>query len=267
MIERMILALDVGNTNMSLGIVRGGDVGAARRAATRPQATAEELARTLDELLEPDGVALAGIELLLLVSVVPAVTTNIAEMCAKHGIRLIVADAATLPMTIRVDQPAEVGADRLVGAFAAALLYGAPAIVVSLGTATTFNVVDADGAFIGGAIAPGLGLGLRALAERTAQLPSVGIDLPGRSIGRDTVSAIQSGAVLGHVALVEGLVRRQVAELGQSPKVVLTGGLARLPWAQSISGVDAIEPLLTLRGLALLQRELAARPKQHGVPA
>jgi type III pantothenate kinase len=169
---------------------------------------------------------------------------------------------------VRVDQPAAVGHDRLVNAFAAGLLYGRPAIVIDLGTATTLDVVAPDGTFLGGAIAPGLGLGLDALADRTAQLPRVALELPERAIGTDTVSAMLSGAVLGYFGLVKELVRRISAELGGAkPKVVLTGGLSALPWAESIPTVDFIDPLLTLRGLALLERELAARPKQPRVRA
>lgn len=260
----VIVALDVGNTNISLGIVRGGDVSAARRAATRPTATADELELSLDEMLQSDGAALDKVDQILLASVVPAVTATIAEVAAQHEIRLVVADSTTVPMTSAVDRPAEVGADRLICAFAASLLYGAPVIVVSLGTATTLNVVDDSGAFVGGAIAPGLGLGLHALAKHAAQLPKVEVELPSKAIGRDTVSAMHSGAVLGHVALVEGLIARMRTELGHTPKVVLTGGLSQLPWVKAIPGVDAIDPLLTLRGLALLERELAARPKQPG---
>lgn len=261
MIGRVIVALDVGNTNMSLGMVRGGDVNAARRAATRGNKSAEPLATTLDALLGEDGAALKDVDTIVVACVVPAVSAALAQLAAKRGIGLIVADSATVPITVRVDQPAAVGSDRLVNAFAAGLLYGRPAIVIDLGTATTLDVVAPDGAFLGGAIAPGLGLGLEALAERTAQLPRVAIEIPERAIGTDTVSAIQSGAVLGYFGLVKELVRRITAELGTKPTVVLTGGLSALPWARDIPGVAAIDPLLTLRGLALLEREVAARPK------
>jgi len=265
MIASVIVALDVGNTNTSLGIVRGGDVASARRAATRPAATVEEFELTLDGLLQLDGGALANVNEIVLASVVPAVTTTLTELAARRGIGLLVADSETVPIAIRVDEPAAVGDDRLINALAAGLLYGRPAIVVDLGTAITFDVVATDGAFIGGAIAPGLGLGLDALAERTAQLPRVPLIVPPRAIAKDTVSAIQSGALIGYVGLVRELVRQISAELaldgGSPPKVILTGGLSHTDWARTIPGVDAIDPLLTLRGLALLHREVAARPK------
>jgi len=257
----VIIAIDVGNTNLRVGMVRGGDVESSRRAATRGNKGAERLSVTLDELLKEDGAALSEVDTIVLASVAPAVTAAFAELATERGIRLIVADATNIPIAVRVDQPATVGHDRLVNAFAAGALYGRPAIVVDLGTATTLDVVAPDGAFLGGAIAPGLGLGLEALAERTAQLPHVSLEVPDRAIGRDTVSAIQSGAVLGYFGLVKELVRRITGELGSKPTVVLTGGLSALPWADDIPGVTAIDPLLTLRGLALVYREVLALPK------
>jgi type III pantothenate kinase len=258
----VIVALNVGNTNTSLGIVRGGDVASARTAPTRDNMTAERLEAALDALLDEDGAALGDVEAIVLASVVPAVSAALAELTAVRGIRLIVANDTTIPIPVRVDQPAAVGDDRLVNAFAAGALYGRPAIVVDLGTATTLDVVAPDGAFLGGAIAPGLGLGLEALTERTAQLPRVALEMPQHAIGTNTVSAMQSGAVLGYFGLVKELVRRITAELGPpKPKVVLTGGLSTLPWAQSIPSVDVIDPLLTLRGLALVYREVLALPK------
>jgi type III pantothenate kinase len=257
----VIVAIDVGNTNLRMGIVRSGDVTDARRAATRGNKGAERLAVTLDALLKEDGAALSEVDTIVLASVAPAVSAAFAELATERGIRLIVADEATIPIVVRVDEPAAVGNDRLVNAFAAGTLYGRPAIVVDLGTATTLDVVAPDGAFLGGAIAPGLGLGLEALAERTAQLPHVDLEVPERAIGTDTVSAIQSGAVLGYFGLVKELVRRITGELGSKPTVVLTGGLSALPWARDVPGVTAIDPLLTLRGLALVHREVLALPK------
>jgi type III pantothenate kinase len=257
----VIIAIDVGNTNLRVGIVQSGDVATARRAATRGSKGAERLAVTFDELLKEDGATLGEVDTIVLASVVPAVSAALTELAADRGIRLIVADHTTIPIEVRVTEPAAVGDDRLVNAFAAGTLYGRPAIVVDLGTATTLDVVAPDGAFLGGAIAPGLGLGLEALAERTAQLPRVPLEVPDSAIGTDTVSAIQSGAVLGYFGLVKELVRRITAELGSKPTVVVTGGLSALPWAREIPGVASIDPLLTLRGLALVYREVLALPK------
>jgi type III pantothenate kinase len=266
----MLLALDVGNSNVTLGIARAGDVTSARRAVTHAKATADELAVMLDELLHLDSAALSDIDEIALASVVPTVTGTLAELAGARGISLLVADSTTVPIPTRVDRPAEVGADRLVNALAAVRLYGAPAIVVDFGTATNFDVVAADGAYVGGALAPGLELGVEALAARTAKLPRIGLVMPPRAIGRNTVSAMQSGALIGYLGLVGELLRAMAAELaldggpagGPAPKVILTGGLSATEWAAAIPGVDAIDPLLTLRGLAILHAEV--RRNAHG---
>ena len=168
-----------------------------------------------------------------------------------------------MPLAVRVDRPNEVGADRLVNALAAARLHGTPAVVVDFGTATTFDCVAADGAYVGGAIAPGLELGLEALAARTAKLPRIELRAPDRAIGRDTVSAMQSGTVLGYQALAAGLLSRIRAELAEANDVapaevraILTGGLSAAPWAEALEGIDAIDPDLTLKGLAILHAEV-----------
>ena len=177
---------------------------------------------------------------------------------------MLLAGAGTVPLPIRVDRPGEVGADRLVNALAASRLYGTPAVVVDLGTATTFDCVAGDGAFVGGAIAPGIELGLEAMATRTAKLPRAELRVPDRAIGRDTTSAIQSGAVLGYQELVAGLlrrIRRELADVSDIAEtdvhVILTGGYAKSAWAGTLDGVEAIDPDLTLKGLAILHAEVA----------
>lgn len=258
----MLLALDVGNTNITLGRLDGGLVVSSRRAATRSRASADELEVLLGELLALDGVDLDDVGEIVLASVVPAVTATLGELCDRRAIRVLIADSRTIPMPLRVDRPTEVGADRLVNALAAARLYGAPTIVVDFGTATNFDVVAADGAYVGGALAPGLELGLEALATRTAKLPRIELARPARAIGTNTVTAMQSGAVIGYIGLVRELLAAIRAELagqgGPPPKVILTGGLSAAPWATEIPGVDAIDPRLTLRGLAILHAEVSA---------
>lgn len=258
----MLLALDVGNTNITLGRLEDGRVVSSRRAATRARATADELEVLLGELLALDGDDLDDVGEIVLASVVPAVTATLGELCDRRAIRVLVADARTIPLPLRVDRPTEVGADRLVNALAAARLYGAPAIVVDFGTATNFDVVAADGAYVGGALAPGLELGLEALATRTAKLPRIELARPARAIGTNTVTAMQSGAVIGYIGLVRELLAAIRAELagqgGPPPRVILTGGLSAAPWATEIPGVDAIDPELTLRGLAILHAEISA---------
>jgi type III pantothenate kinase len=256
MIGRVIIALNVGNTNVSYGVVEGHELTSTGHVATPTADRVYQIEMMLDEIIGGDSSATSAVNEVVLASVVPAVSAALHELATRRGFELFEADETTIPVPIRTDAAASAGNDRLVNAYAAAQLHGAPAIVVDLGTATTFDVVDAGGSFVGGAIAPGLGLGLDALATRTAQLPRVPIAVPARAIGQQTVEAIQSGAVLGHVGMVDYLVRAISAELAASgsskPKVVLTGGLSAHAWAKAISGVDVIDPLLTLRGLALL---------------
>jgi type III pantothenate kinase len=259
----MLLTVDIGNTNITIGLVRDGALLATRRAAARDGATVDEVELLLDGLLGLDEARLAEITAICLASVVPGLGQAVEEIAARRRVRLLVASAGTVPIPIRVERPAEVGADRLVNALAALRLYGAPSVVVDFGTATTFDVVSADGAYVGGAIAPGLELGLDALAARTAKLPRVPLRAPDRAIGRDTVSAIQSGAVLGYQALVAGLLARIRAELaaatGIAPRdvrAILTGGLSQAPWVGALEGIDAVDADLTLRGLAILHAEV-----------
>jgi type III pantothenate kinase len=265
-IGRMLLALDIGNTNITLGRLAADHVLGARRAATHSRATVDELEVTLGELLALDQAALDDVDEIVLASVVPAVTATVTELAARRHIRLLVADSRTIPLPLRVDRPSEVGADRLVNALAAERLYGAPAIVVDFGTATNFDVLAADGAYVGGALAPGLELGLDALATQTAKLPRIELARPARAIGANTVTAMQSGAVIGYIGLVRELLASISAELavdgGPPPKVILTGGLSAAPWAADIPGVDVIDPELTLRGLAILHAEAGAAARQ-----
>ena len=189
----MLLALDVGNTNITIGVFRAGALLTTRRAATDARATTDELELLLDGLLRLDGMAFGDVDAIALASVVPALTAALEAVAERRDRPLIVAGPGTMPLAIRVDRPADVGADRLVNALAAARLHGTPAVVVDFGTATTLDCVAADGAYVGGAIAPGLELGLEALAARTAKLPRIELRAPDRAIGRDTVTAMQAG--------------------------------------------------------------------------
>jgi len=259
----MLLAVDIGNTNFTVGLFRDGSLVETRRATTRPSMTADELELLLEELLGLDGVALATVTGVACSSVVPALTAALETVAERRGVPLLVAGAGRIPIPVRVDRPAEVGPDRLVNALAAARLHGVPAVVVDFGTATTFDAVGPDGAYLGGAIAPGLELGLDALAARTAKLPRIELRVPERAIGRDTVTAMQAGAVYGYQALTEGLLERMRGELAEQAGVepsgvrtILTGGLSKAPWALALRGIDVIDPDLTLKGLAILHAEL-----------
>jgi type III pantothenate kinase len=269
----MLLAVDIGNTNVTTGLFRSGVLVATRRATTRPRSSTDEVEHLLDALLDLDDATFADVSSIAACSVVPSLTDALASIAARREVPLLVASSGTVPIAIRTDRPAEVGADRLVNAIAAARLHGTPVVVADFGTATTFDCVAGDGAFVGGAIAPGLELGIEALAGRTAKLPRVELRTPDRAIGRDTVGAIQSGAILGHQALVNGLLARIRVELAEASgvdpsevRVVLTGGLSAAPWAKGIDDVDAIDPELTLKGLAILHAEVGGgQPLELGL--
>ncbi len=259
----MLLLVDVGNTNVTVGTSDDGTLGPVRRAATHRATTADELEILLGDLLHLDGSSLDGITRVVASSVVPSVSTALEALTAGRGIPLLDASIVTVPIEVRVERPAEVGPDRLVNAFAAVRLHGAPAIVVDFGTATTLDVVAPDGAYVGGAIAPGLEIGLEALAARTARLPRVELREPPTVIGRDTAAAMQAGTIFGYQALASGLLARTRAELaaetGADPAsivAILTGGLSAAPWARGVDGVDVVDPDLTLRGLLRLDAEV-----------
>jgi type III pantothenate kinase len=273
MIPDVLLTIDIGNTNVTIGCFRNGSLVARRRAATAAAATADELELLLEGLLRLDDAAFADVSAIACASVVPNLTAALEAVAERRERPLLIAGAGTVPLPIRVDRPSEVGADRLVNALAAGRLHGTPAVVVDFGTATTFDCVAADGAYVGGAIAPGLELGLEALAARTAKLPRIELRTPDRAIGRDTVSAMQSGTVFGYQALATGLLARIRRELADTSGVrpsevhaILTGGLSNAPWASALQGIDAIDPDLTLKGLAILHAEVAGgQPLQLGL--
>jgi type III pantothenate kinase len=260
----VLLTVDIGNSNVTIGSFRNGALIATRRAMTPRGATADELELLIGGLLRLDDSAFADVSAIAAASVVPPLTAALERVAERRERQLLVAAAGTVPLAVRVDRPGEVGADRLVNALAAGRLYGTPAVVLDFGTATTFDCVAADGAYVGGAIAPGLELGLEALAARTAQLPRIEPRLPDRAIGRDTVSAMQSGTVFGYLALADGLlgrIRRELADASDTEPgrvgAILTGGLSRAPWVTSLPGIDVIDPDLTLKGLAIFHSEVA----------
>ncbi len=274
MIVAMLLALDVGNSNVTTGLFRAGALLATRRAATPSRATPDDIELVLAGLLSLDDVRLADLDSIVIASVVPAITDAVQAIADRHDLTVLTASAGTVPLAVRVDRPGDVGADRLVNALAAARLYGTPAVVADFGTATTFDCLAGDGAYVGGAIAPGLELGLEALAARTAKLPRVELRAPDRAIGRDTIQAIQSGTVLGYQALAGGLLAQVRAELAEASGVaaeavhaIATGGLSRAPWIRGVRGFDVIDPDLTLKGLAILHAEVGGgEPLSLGLP-
>lgn len=249
----MLLAIDVGNTNIVIGAYDGTRLLASWRIATEVQRQADEYAVLLRGLSELGGVSLAQVRGVALASVVPPLTETFRAL-ARQYLRvepLVVEPGIRTGVRVRVDNPREVGADRIVNALAAQQLYGTPAIVIDLGTATTFDAVSAEGDYLGGAIAPGIQVALEALVGRTSRLQRIELARPKTAIGRNTVAAMQSGLLFGYVGLVEGLIDRFQQELGGDAKVIATGGLARLIAAETPK-IQVVNPELTLEGLRLI---------------
>jgi len=249
----MLLTIDIGNTNLTLGLYRGEERVAAWRLATAHERMPDEYGLQMLGLLEHAGCALSEVEGIVLASVVPPLTGTLSQACETYlGRRPLVVDAGVKTgVRIHYDDPRAVGADRVVDAAAVKKLYGGPACVVDFGTATTFEAISAEGDFLGGAIAPGIGIAAEALYQRTAKLQRVDLARPPAAIGRNTVHAIQSGLLFGYVGLVEGMVARFRKELGPDMKVIGTGGLVELLAAET----DVIQikaPWLTLDGLRLI---------------
>jgi len=249
----MLLTIDIGNTNLTLGLYRGEERVAAWRLATAHERMPDEYGLQLLGLLEHAGCAPGDIDGIILASVVPPLTGALVQACDTYlGRRPLVVDAGVKTgVRIRYEDAKGVGADRVVDAAAVQKMYGGPACVVDFGTATTFDAITAEGDYLGGAIAPGIGIAAEALFQRTAKLMRVDLARPPAAIGRNTVHAIQSGLLFGYVGLVEGMVARFRKELGPEMKVIGTGGLVDLIAAET----DVIQikaPWLTLDGLRLI---------------
>ncbi len=247
----MLLALDIGNTNITIGLFRAGALLAARRAATNAEATADEVELLLDGLLGLDGIAIADLDAIALASVVPSLSGAVESIAQQRDLPFLAASAGTIPLAVRVERPGEVGADRLVNALAAARLHGTPAVVVDFGTATTFDVVTARGEYSGGVIVPGIAISAEALFEKAARLARVEIRRPEKVVGKTTSASIQSGLYFGYLSLVDGVIDRIVKETGGDPRVIATGGLAEL-FAGASERIETVDPLLTLKGLRLI---------------
>ncbi|MEX0625844.1 MAG: type III pantothenate kinase [Chloroflexota bacterium] len=253
-----LLAADVGNTNITLGLFTDGELIGSWRSTAHATATPDEVAAMTAEMLALDGHRLDELGAVALASVVPPLTDTFDRFVrTRIGLEPMMIDAASLAgtLSIEIDRPAEAGADRLCNALAARNEFGGPAIVIDLGTSTNFDLLSADGAYIGGAIAPGLGLSLEALVGYASKLPRIELRRPPHAIGSNTIHAMQSGTVLGYIGLVSGLLTALRGELlERSPAdsrvtVIATGGYTHEPWLRDVPGIDAIEPDLTLRGI------------------
>jgi type III pantothenate kinase len=250
----MLLAINSGNTNTVFALYEGDrEVGVWKMAADARR-TADEYAVWLTHLMALEGLAPSRVTGVIVSNVVPAVTFNLKTLCRRyfHVEPLFVGDPdVKLGVEVLIDRPEEVGADRVVNAIGGKDKFGAPLIVVDLGTATTFDVVDAAGNYCGGVIAPGINLSLKALEMAAAKLPHVEIKRTPKVIGRATIPAMQAGLFWGYVGLIEGLVGRIRAEFGQPMRVIATGGLAPL-FAGATSVIEGSDPNLTLWGLRLI---------------
>lgn len=249
---RMLLCIDVGNTNITLGLYEGETLGPRWRLATAHERMPDEFILQLRGLLGYAGYGPADVAGAVLASVVPPLTGRWVDVCRAIGHDPLVVDASVKTgVRVLYDDPSAVGADRIVDAAAAYRFYGGPACIVDFGTATTFDAISAGGDYLGGAIAPGIGIAAQALFERTAKLPRVELARPPAAIGRNTTHSMQSGLLFGYVSLVEGMVARFRAELGDDMRVIATGGLAELI-ARETPVLEILAPWLTLDGLRLV---------------
>jgi type III pantothenate kinase len=249
----MFLAIDIGNTNITLGLYNGATLGPRWRLATGYDKTADEFGVLMTALIRHAEVAVSDVNSIAMASVVPPLTGVFVDACRRYFKcePLVVNGTGLTGIQVRYDDPGEVGADRIVDAAAANRLYGGPACIVDFGTATTFDAISAEGDYLGGAIVPGIGIASEALFERAAKLPKVDLLWPPSPIGKNVVHSLQSGLLFGYVGIVEGMVARFRAELGSATKVIATGGLAEIV-AKETPVVDVIAPWLTLDGLRII---------------
>jgi len=249
----MLLAIDIGNTNVVLGVFDKERLVENWRVGTNAQITPDEYAMIFKDLFGFAGLEFRQITGVIISTVVPPLLPVMVEMSRKYFRiePMIVTHELKTGITIRYDNPKEVGADRIVNAAAAFKLFGGPLIIVDFGTATTFCAVTRDGEYLGGAIAPGIKISAEALFQRASKLPRVELSKPQKVIGRDTISAMQAGIIYGYAGLVDGIVERIKKELSSDARVVATGGLAELVSPETRS-IQEIKPQLTLEGLRLL---------------
>jgi type III pantothenate kinase len=249
----LLLTIDAGNTNTVLGVHEGEALRAHWRLTTRREQTADEYGILVRNLFAGSDIDPRSVEGIALASVVPPLTSVLVSLARQYLGQepLVVEPGVRTGMPILYEPPSDVGADRIVNGVAAFAMFGGPVVVVDFGTATTFDVVTKKGEYAGGVICPGIGISADALFQRAARLPRVDVRNPGRVVGRSTVGSIQAGLYFGYASMVEGIIGRIRAELGESARVVATGGLAET-MAADIPSIEAVDPVLTLTGLRLI---------------
>ncbi|WP_138756008.1 type III pantothenate kinase [Paenibacillus sinopodophylli] len=249
----MILVIDVGNTNIVLGIYKGKELLHHWRLSTNRSATVDEYGINIHNLFHYAGVKLEQMEGVIISSVVPPLMRTLEQLCLKYLRKtpLVVGPGVKTGLNIRYENPREVGADRIVNSVAGIDKYGSPLIVVDFGTATTFDYIDEGGNYLGGAIVPGIGISTEALYQRAAKLPRIELVKPKSVIGRNPVTSMQAGIIFGYAGQVDGIVKRIRSEFGVTPRVIATGGLAELIASESET-IEEVDPLLTLEGLRII---------------
>ncbi len=252
----MIIVLDVGNTNIMLGVYERSELKFHWRIETNRHKTEDEYGMTIKSLLEHEQICFEDFDGIIISSVVPPIMFALENMCEKYfGIQpIIVGPGVKTGLNIKYDNPREVGADRIVNAVAGIHEYECPLIIVDFGTATTYCYIDEHKQYMGGAIAPGIGISTEALYSRAAKLPRIEIVRPDEIIGKNTITAMQAGILYGFVGQVEGIVSRMKAQSKFPPKVIATGGLAQLV-ADESTIIDVVDPFLTLKGLQFIYKK------------
>ena len=252
----MLLAVDVGNTNIVIGVFDGERLAADFRLHTDDRATGDELGLVFTDLIEHAGLSPQVIDAIVVSSVVPSLRRSFELLSQRYFGRspMIVGPGTRTGIRIHYDDPRQVGADRIANAIAARHLYGVPAVLVDFGTATTFDAIGEDGDYLGGAIAPGIQVSHDALVSHAALLPRVELVAPAAAVGHNTTASMQSGIVFGYAGLVEGLVARFRAEIGKHAKVIATGGVVE-DLARLIGVIDIVDEQLTLTGLRLIHQQ------------
>lgn len=257
----MLLAIDAGNTNCVFAVHNGDDFVQIWRCKTDAVRTADEYASWLFQLFKMHDLSFEDIDQTILSSVVPDANFHLMRLCEKHFGKkptMVGHNALKPDIQILLDKPEEIGADRLVNATAAIEEYGSPCIVIDFGTATTFDVITAEGHYAGGVITPGVNLSLEALEQAAAKLPKVDVKKTDTVLGKSTIHAMQSGIYWGYISMIEGLVEKLQNEMGGQATVVATGGLAPL-FAEGLSRIDKVDDALTLKGLYYLSQQATAK--------